>query len=148
LPEVVLGDKSALAASKQCAPARLFRRLLYGSVAALFAIWLVFLLISYSNNSELESRVAAAGNTLSKAAPGLPGAAELSALDDLRQTMVQLDSYEAHGAPFAYRFGLYRGARLNTQAHKVYFEYFRPMLLAPAQENFLAYMRSLPDSPA
>lgn len=148
LPEVVLGDKSALAASKQSAPARLFRRLLYGSVAALFAIWLVFLLVSYSNNSELESRVAAAGNTLSKAAPGLPGAAELSALDDLRQTMVQLDSYEAHGAPFAYRFGLYHGTRLNAQAHKVYFEYFRPMLLAPAQENFLAYMRSLPDSPA
>lgn len=148
LPEVVLGDKSALMASKQSAPARLFRRLLYGSVAALFAIWLLFLLVSYSNNAALESRVAAAGNTLSKASPGLPGTAELSALDDLRQTMVQLDDYEVHGAPLTYRFGLYHGARVNSQAHKVYFEYFRPMLLAPAQENFLAYMRSLPDSPA
>lgn len=148
LPEVVLGDKSALTASKQSSPARLFRRTLYGSLAALFAVWLVFLLVSYSNNAALENRVAVAGNTLSKASAGLPGTDELSALDDLRQTMVQLDSYEVHGAPFTYRFGLYRGAQLDSQAHKVYFEYFRPMLLAPAQENFLAFMRSLPDSPA
>jgi type VI secretion system protein ImpL len=148
LPEVILGDKSALTASRQSAPARLFRRTLYGSLAVLFAVWLVFLLVSYSNNAALERRVAAAGETLSKAAPGLPGTAELNALDSLRQTIAQLDSYEIQGVPLAYRFGLYHGARLDSQARKVYFEYFRPMLLAPAQENFLAYMRSLPDSPA
>ncbi len=148
LPEVILGDKSALTASKQSAPARLFRRTLYGSLAALLAIWLLFLLVSYSNNAALERRVAVAASTLSKAPAGLPGTDELSALDDLRQTMVQLDSFEIHGAPLSYRFGLYRGAQLDSQTHKIYFEYFRPMLLAPAQENLLAFMRSLPDSPA
>lgn len=147
-PEVILGDKSALTANTQSAPARLFRRLLYGSVAVLLAVWLVFLLVSYANNSALERRVAEANGTLSKAAAGLPGTAELTALDNLRQTMVQLDGYEANGAPLTYRFGLYHGAQLDAQAHNVYFEYFRPMLLEPTQENFLSYMRSLPSTPA
>ena len=148
LPEVILGDKSALTASTQSAPARLFRRILYASLATLLAVWLVFLLVSYSKNAALEQRVAVAGETLSKAPAGLPGTTELAALDDLRQTMVQLDGYEAHGAPFTYRFGLYHGVQLDAQAHKVYFEHFRTMLLAPAQEDFLAFLRTLPDSPA
>lgn len=148
LPEVILADKTALTATTQSAPARLFRRILYGSLAALFAIWLVFLLVSFSKNAKLENRVADAGNALSKAAAGLPGITELRALDELRQTMVQLDDYETDGAPFSYRFGLYHGEKLNARAHQIYFEYFRAMLLAPAQDNLLAFMRSLPDAPA
>ena len=42
LPEVILGDKSALTATKQSAPARLFRRILYGTLAFLFALYIVF----------------------------------------------------------------------------------------------------------
>ena len=58
LPEVILGDKSALAATKQSAPARLFRRILFGTLAFLFALYIFFLIVSYSNNAAIEHRIA------------------------------------------------------------------------------------------
>jgi type VI secretion system protein ImpL len=148
VPEVVLGDRSALTATTQSAPARMFRRILYGSLLVLFTIYLVFLVISYVHNAALERRVADAAGTLSKSTAALPGILELRALDDLRQTILQLDDYRANGAPLSYRFGLYQGGKLDGQARQVYFDHFRPMLLNPAQESFVAYMRSLPDAPA
>ena len=148
LPEVVLGDRSALAATTQSAPARLFRRVLYGSLAVLFAIYLVFLLVSYFNNAALERRVRDAASTLSRSTNPLPGKPELSALDELRQTITQLDGYSANGAPLTYRFGLYHGGKLNAAARRIYFDHFRQMLLTPAQQNFVAFMRSLPGAQA
>ncbi len=148
LPEVILGDKRALSASKQSAPARLFRRILYGSVVVLAAFYLIFLLVSYSNNAALEHRVAYAAGTLSSSTAALPGMVELQALDDLRQSIVQMDDFRAHGTPLSYRFGLYQGGKLDAQARRVYFDRFRSLILNPAQENFLSYMRSLPDAPA
>ena len=38
-PETILGDKSALSATQQTAPARLFRRILFASLAVIFAIY-------------------------------------------------------------------------------------------------------------
>jgi type VI secretion system protein ImpL len=148
LPDVILGDKSALSATRQSAPARLFRRILFGSLAVLAAFYLVFLLVSYSNNADLERRVADAAGTLSRSTAALPGIAELRALDELRGMIVQLDDYRVNGAPLSYRFGLYHGNKLDAQARLIYFEHFRPMLLTPAQENFVNYLRTLPDAPA
>jgi len=45
LSEVVLSDKSALASSRQSAPARLFRRFLFGTLAFLLALYCLFLVI-------------------------------------------------------------------------------------------------------
>ncbi len=50
LPEAILGDKSALASTRQSAPARLFRRILFGSMAFVFALFTVLILISYFKN--------------------------------------------------------------------------------------------------
>ena len=58
------------------------------------------------------------------------GLGELRALDDLRQTIAQLDDYQQNGAPWSYRWGLYQGNKLDAEARKVYFNRFRPMLLA------------------
>jgi len=151
LPEVILGDKSALSATKQSAPARLFRRILFGSLAFLFALWIIFLVISYVNNAGLEHRIQNAARVLPTAgasAISLPSLSDLRALDDLRQTIVQLDDFQKNGAPWSYRWGLYQGEKLSVQARRIYFDRFRPMMLNPAQANFLAYMRSLPDAPA
>jgi type VI secretion system protein ImpL len=151
LPEVILSDKSALSATKQSAPARLFRRILFGSLAFLFALWIIFLIVSYINNAGLEHRIQNAARAIPAAgasAIALPATSDLRALDDLRQTIAQLDDYQKNGAPWSYRWGLYQGDKLSVQARRVYFDRFRPMMLNPAQGNFLAYMRGLPDVPA
>ncbi|MGD0628156.1 MAG: ImcF-related family protein, partial [Terracidiphilus sp.] len=150
-PEIILGDKSALSATQQTAPARFFRRFLFGTLALLFFVYTIFLVISYANNSALEGRIHDAARALSAADPtstSLPGLTELQALDQLRQTIVQLDGYKEDGAPWTYRFGLYQGDKLDARARTVYFDRFRPRLLNPAQANFVQYMRALPDAPA
>ena len=151
LPEVILGDRSALTATKQSAPARLFRRILYGMVAFLFALYTIFLVVSYINNAAIERRIQNDASALPHAdatAVSMPGLGELRALEDLRQTIAQLDEYRQNGAPLSYRWGLYAGEKLNAEARRVYFDRFRPMLLNPAQAGFLATMRGLPDAPA
>jgi type VI secretion system protein ImpL len=151
LPEVILGDKSALSATRQSAPAKLFRRILFGSLAVLLFIYVILLVISYVNNAALEHRIRAAARALpvlSTSATSLPSLTDLQNLDALRQAIVQLDGYAQDGAPLSYRFGLYQGNNLDVRARKIYFDRFRPMLLNPAQNNFLSYMRMLPEAPA
>jgi type VI secretion system protein ImpL len=150
-PEVILGDRSALSATTQTAPARLFRRILFGTLAFLLALYLVFLVISFFNNLGIEHRIQKAAHAIPSVdatATSLPSLSDLKALDDLRQTIVQLDDYRQNGAPLSYRWGLYRGDKLDDQARSVYFDRFRPMLLNPTQANWVAYMRTLPDAPA
>jgi len=150
-PEAILGDKSALSATQQTAPARLFRRFLFGTLALLFFVYTILLLLSYLNNSTLENKIRDAARSLSVAGPAsvsLPSLGDLQALDQLRQTIVQLDGYQRDGAPWSYRFGLYQGDKLDLRARSIYFDRFRPMLLNPAQANFVQYLRALPDAPA
>ncbi len=146
LPEVILGDKSALTATKQSAPARLFRRILYGTLAFLFALYLVCLIVSYAHNSGLEHRIAADARALPSLGPtaiSYPSLTDLGKLDDLRQVILQLDDYKKNGAPLSYRWGLYRGDDLEARARHIYFDRFRPMFLNPAQANFTAAMKGL-----
>jgi len=149
-PEIVLGDKQAFSASTETTPARLFRRILYGSLAFFFALYSLLLIVSYSNNAALERRIADASRAIPAAGAGAvvtPGLSDLRALDDLRQVITELDGYQKDGAPLSYRFGLYRGDDLANRARTIYFDRFRPMLLNPAQANILDGLRGLPDSP-
>ncbi len=149
-PEAVLGDKSALAATRHSAPARLFRRILFGTLAFLFALCCLILVVSYWNNRAIERRIENAAHAIpsvSATSIALPSPSELTALDDLRQTIAQLDDFQHNGVPFRYGFGLYQGKKLAVEARRIYFDRFRPMLLNPAQSNMVAFMRTLQDAP-
>jgi len=150
-PEVILGDKSALAATQQTSPARQFRRILFGSLAAILLVYTLLLFISYWKNAALESRIRDAAKSLSVSGPtgiSLPSLGDLQALDQLRETIVDLDADQRDGVPWSYRFGLDQRGKLDLLARSVYFNRFRPMLLNPAQANFVQYLRALPDAPA
>ena len=150
LPEIVLGDKSALSATQQTAPARLFRRILFGTLGLLFLVYTVLLIISFINNLGIEHRIQNAAKALPVTAAtsiSLPSLSDLQNLDQLRQVILQLDDYQRNGAPWSYRFGLYQGDNLATRARRVYLDRFRPMMLNPAQANFVSYMKALPDTP-
>lgn len=148
-PETILGDKSALSATQQTASARHFRRILFASLAVIFGVFTVLLLISYLNNAELERRIldvaqGLQGSNLSSGS--VPGQAHLETLDQLRRTLVQLDDYHQNGPPWTYRFGLYQGNKLADRARQIYFDHFRTMLLNPAQANIVGYLSGLPDA--
>jgi type VI secretion system protein ImpL len=150
-PEMILGDRSALSATQQTAPARLFRRILFASLAFVFATYSLLLLVSYLNNAALERNIQSAAQALSAAstATGLaPSLGDLQALDQLRQIVAQLQGYGQNGPPWTYRFGLYQGDKLAVRARRIYFDRFRVMLLNPTQANFASYLQGLPVSPA
>ena len=149
-PQTILGDKSALSTTQQTAPARLFRRILFASLAVIFALCTTLLLISYLNNLALENQLLGAAQALPVTAGPAPVATlnGLVALDQLRRTIVQLDGYQQNGPPWTYRFGLYQGDRLDGRARRIYFDRFRPMLLDGAQANIVSYLRGLPNASA
>ena len=151
LQEINLGDKSALSAPQQTSPARLFRRILFGTLALLFLVYTVLLIVSFIHNAGIEHRIQNAAKALPVTAAtsiSLPSLSDLQNLDQLRQVILQLDDYQKNGAPWSYRFGLYQGDKLAERARHVYFDRFRPMMLNPAQANFVSYMKALPDTPA
>jgi type VI secretion system protein ImpL len=148
LPEAILGDKSALASTRQSAPARLFRRILFGSTAFVFAIFTILILISYFKNADLEHRIRDDAHALPvETATATPSLSDLRTMDDLRQVIVQLGDYERNGPPLSYRFGLYQGNELADRARHVYFDRFRLMFLNSTQQGFAQYLRPLPDVP-
>ncbi len=150
-PEMILGDRSALSATQQTAPARLFRRILFASLAFVFAAYTALLVVSYLNNAALEHNIESAAQALPAAGTATataPGLADLQALDRLRQSLLQLEGYAQNGAPWTYRFGLYQGDKLTVPARRIYFDRFRVMMLNPTQANFTSYLRGLPVSPA
>ena len=151
-PETILGDKSALSTTQQTAPARLFRRILFASLAIIFAACTTLLLVSYLNNLALENQVLGAVQALpvstGAAGAAVPTLSGLVALDQLRRAIIQLDGYQQNGPPWTYRLGLYQGDRLDERARRIYFDRFRPMLLEGAQANIVSYLRGLPNASA
>jgi len=146
-PEMILGDKSALSATQQTAPARLFRRIVFASLAFVFAAYTGLLMVSYLNNAELENNIQSASQALSAAGTSTASLADLKALDRLRQSLLQLEGYAQNGPPWTYRFGLYQGDKLTVPARRIYFDRFRVMMLNPTQANITSYLRGLPVSP-
>ena len=149
-PDAVLGDNVALAATGQTGYGRLFRRVLYGSIAAVLLVYLALLTGSYFANAALEQRIQNASETLA-ASPatgsGPVSLQQLSLLDGLRADLVQLEQWRTDGAPLSYRWGLYRGDMLLGPARKTYFAHFKSLLLDRTQGNIVARLAALPATP-
>lgn len=150
-PNVILEDRSALAGTSNSQRTHLFRRIVLSSVSALLLILIICLTVSWSNNSRLEHAVIDAAHALpptNVSATSLASTQSLTALDQLRATLVQLEDYKKNGSPFMYRWGLYHGDSVLEGARRIYFDRFRRLLLANTQTNLVAYLNSLPQTPA
>ena len=143
----VLADTDALSGTSKTNHAALFRRVLYGSCAALLLIFLGLLTVSYVNNAALERSIESASASLDSLPLDqgvLASSEQLNLLDRLRADVVQLADYHQHGAPVMYRWGLYRGDVLLGPARRLYFQHFRDLLLNRTQGNLVASFRTLP----
>ncbi|HXE05208.1 MAG TPA: ImcF-related family protein, partial [Bryobacteraceae bacterium] len=149
-PNIILGDRSALAVTSNSARTHLVRRVAFASVCAVLLALLVCFTISWAKNSALEHRVAAAANALPTTpvpVAMLASTSNLASLDQLRAAIVQLQDYQQNGAPIMFRFGLYHGSSVLTAARRAYFDRFRSQLLANTQADLVANLNSLPAQP-
>ena len=149
-PDVILGDRSALAGTSNSRRTHLFKRVVFASLSFLLLVLLVCFTISWSNNAALEHSILSATGTIRTTAvpaASLAATQDLAALDELRSSVKQLEEYEQNGPPLMYRFGLYHGDRLLDAARRIYFARFRLLLLANTQANLVSAMNALPATP-
>ncbi|SEG46139.1 type VI secretion system protein ImpL [Bryocella elongata] len=146
LPRVILSDRTALDTSRASTKVNVVKRVLIGTVAAFFFLYFVALTLSWLNNSGLDDKLKEASAAAVAPTGQHEGAsvADLQHLEALRKVFMQIDDYHSHGAPLAYRFGLYGSEPLYEKACTLYGARLRAMLLEPAQANILAQMSALP----
>jgi type VI secretion system protein ImpL len=147
---VLLQDRAALGASGTSTRGDLGRRILFASIAALAAVWIIVTLISFVGNTHLVSGVRGAAQDLA-AVQNLgsqqPTLDSLRKLDALRQTLVQLRGYDQNGAPLRLRWGLYTGDSIFNDARAIYFHAFDQVLFQHAKHNLLADLRTYQGEP-
>ena len=149
-PNVILGDRSALAGTSDSRRTHVFRRVAFASISVILLALLACFTISWANNSRLEHSIANAANALPTTpvpATMLASTPDLASLDQLRAAIVQLEDYQQNGAPLMYRWGLYHGNTVLAAARSIYFDRFRRLMLANTQADLVTYLSALPATP-
>ncbi|HUI53507.1 MAG TPA: ImcF-related family protein [Bryobacteraceae bacterium] len=148
--DILLADRSAMAASGASTKTSFARRVLFLAAAALCLILSIFFTVSFIKNHGLESRVRAAAQDLGtgEIAPNIVAPVDgLRKLEGLRQELQTLIEYKRNGAPLFYRMGLYTGNDLEPEARSIYFQRFHQLLMGQTQTAMLAFLQTLPATP-
>ena len=149
-PNVILGDRSALAGTSDSRRTHIFRRVAFASISVILLALLTCFTISWANNSRLEHSIVNAAKALPAnpvPATMLASTPDLASLDQLRAAIVQLEDYQQNGAPLMYRWGLYHGNSVLAAARRIYFNHFRQLMLANTQADLVTYLGALPATP-
>ena len=147
---ILLQDQSAFGASKASTRVSFWRRALWGTTAAVGAIWILGSLVSYFSNRALESDFFETAQSIVFRMPSTaqaPPPGVLLQLDQLRNSLGELTGYERDGAPLHLRWGLYPGHEFYAEARRVYFVCFRQVLFGQIQASMLDELRRLPATP-
>jgi type VI secretion system protein ImpL len=148
--DIVLQDRAALGASSSSTKTSFARRVLLACAAGLCLILAVGFLTSWMRNRSLEHRAIDAARGISAAESigmDLPSLDTLQRLDNLRQSVAELGTYEREGAPLSMRWGLYAGSDLLPEARRAYFNRFRQLLFNQTQVSLLNDLQRLPSAP-
>jgi type VI secretion system protein ImpL len=148
--DVLVKDRVALAASGSSSHVNLLRRIALGAALFVVLVFVTGFAVSFFRNHALESRVhedIAALKTL-QITPTQPATVDdLRKLDNLRGELVDLSDWEANGAPWGMRWGLYTGHEVYEDAMPFYFDRFNRLLFAETQKRIIDSMSVLPDNP-
>ncbi len=147
--EVILADRSGLAASAANTKTNFLRRLLLTSAVCLCVLFGIFTLVSFVKNRALVSNVRQAANAVASDNAGANTVSidSLTKLDTLRQALVQLTEYERTHPPLSMRWGLYTGSTILPDTRQLYFDHFKTLLFGNLQSGLLTSMRSWPAAP-
>jgi type VI secretion system protein ImpL len=149
---IILQDKSALGASGASTKTNSGRRILFGLLTAIAAIWIIGMTVSFFYNRQLQREVSVAAARL--AAVQRPAAVNRATLDELRHldaarvVLERLEDYEENGHPWRMAWGLYTGHELYEDLRRVYFYRFDELLLTDTRAQMLAILRKLPSCAA
>src|SRR5579864_2727259 len=148
--DVLVKDRVALAASGSSSKVNLLRRIALAAALFVVLFCLASFAISYFRNRGLETRVhedVEALKTL-QITPNQPATVDdLRKLDNLRGELVDLSDWEANGAPWWNRWGLYVGHQVYEDAKPFYFDRFNRLLFGETQKRIIDSMSVLPDNP-
>ncbi len=136
--EVILKDRVALSASGFSSRVSLLRRIAFGTVAVIAAIFAVGFVVSFIGNFSLEQDVKQAVNdvrTIHATDGQIPSIDQLQKLDRLRQQLETLSSYKNGESHWHLRWGLYSGDNLYSPARQSYFEGFKTLLFDDAEKR-------------
>ncbi len=148
--DVVLSDRSGLAASASSTKINFPRRLLLACVTALCLLLGIATFFSYLGNRELLNKIqrAAAGVASDKTVTAEAAPIDsLMKLDSLRESLVELTDYQRTHPPLSLRWGLYTGSEVLPDARRIYFARFRTLLFNDVEGGLLKAMRSWPATP-
>ncbi len=148
--DVVLADANARAASGSSTKTSLVKRIMLASAAAICVIYSILLAWSYFGNRDLEqeSLAASKGIPAAEGAGGaVPGIDSLQKLENVRQSLAKLTSYERNGAPLSLRWGLYKGSDILPDVRKIYYAKFRQLLFGSTQAQMLTSLQHSPAAP-
>ena len=143
---MLVKDRVALATSGSSSRVNLLRRIALGAAVLVGVICLTGFAVSFFRNRALETRVQGAIadlSTLDTPNTQVAAVGDLTKLDNLRSELVDLSDYEANGAPWSLRWGLYEGDQIYPDAKRVYFERFRRLLFAETQKRVTDNLEAL-----
>ncbi len=149
--DVILRDEIALGASASSTQTSMLRRILLATAAVLLLFACIGFTVSFFGNRALESEAleAARGIPASEASGmNLPTQDALQKLENLRQVLAQLTTYEAEGAPWRLRWLLYSGGDMYPQVRRIYYARFQQLLFTQTQAEMLAALQRVQIPPA
>ena len=148
--DILLADRAAMDASGSSTKTSSTQRLLLAAAAFLCVVLIAGFTVSFFRNHALESRVRDAAHGLSAgdaAGSDMASIDGLRKLDVLRQSLETVVDYRHNGAPWSYRWFLYSGDDIYSEARRVYFDRFKQLLFGQTQNNLVTGMRGLPATP-
>ncbi len=148
--DVILKDRVALSTSSISGKVNMLRRVALIVVLALFGIWAIALVVSFVGNRSLEAQLREATRQVPSgrlSAGQLASIGDLQHLDQLRQFLAQLSTYQTDGPPLHLRWGLYIGDRLYPDARQLYFARFRDLMFGNTWDQIRDVLRNLPETP-
>jgi type VI secretion system protein ImpL len=148
--DVLLRDRAALGASGASTKTDFWRRFLLAAGCALLLILAIGFTVSFFANRSLVTRVTHNLEQIAAAQPAPSGLASLDSLqrlEQLRQSLAALGTYERDGAPWHMRWGLYVGSELYPVTYKAYFQAFRQLLFGRTQTAIHDQLARLPGAP-
>lgn len=147
---VILQDRAALGASGKSVRGDVGRRILFAILGFFAFLWIIFTTVSFVGNYQLESAVRNAAQQLSTVqnlGAQIPTLDSLRRLDALRQSLVELRSYDQNGAPLHLRWGLYSGDSILDDARSIYFQAFDKVLFQHTKQNLMSDLKTFRGAP-
>lgn len=145
--KLVFKDQAVFGATGRGRGVDLVRRGVFAAAAVVGLVAVVGFSVSFRNNRKLADAASLAIRGVEGVPPSgqaWPSIQELQALDGLRAEVDRLNTLERGRPPLSYRWGLYRGARLQADTRSYYFRQFRRLLWDRTRERLLDYLKLLP----